>query len=62
MDYYKNWENLYRAASPEDREKSKIHWLKCHAENLKKENRNDLVIFSGKHLAIMAMIDNDGSY
>lgn len=61
MDYYENWKNLYKAASLEDRKKSKVHWLKCHAENLKRK-RDDLIIFSGKHLAIMAMIDNEGSY
>lgn len=60
MDYYENWKSLYKAASLEERNKSKVHWLKCHAENLE-SGRHDLIIHSAQILAHIAIVENERS-
>lgn len=50
-DFYKMYFYRYIEADPETRKKSFDYWMKKHAENMKKENRNDLYIFSGQILA-----------
>lgn len=59
MDFYKNWEAAFRACNQEDREKSKAHWLKCHAENLA-SGRLDMIIFSAQILAHIENVENEG--
>lgn len=61
MNFYKNWEYAFRACNQEDREKSKNHWLKCHAENLE-SGRYDLIIFGAQILAYIENVENERSF
>ena len=56
--YYRQWANAYRACTPEQREQSKTHWVKCHRENLK-SGREDLIMFSAAILAEIAIIEQE---
>ena len=58
MDFYRRYQELYLAADETLRQAAKKHWLKVHAENLEKENRNDLVIFSAQMLAAIMLAEN----
>ncbi len=57
MNYYKNYFLQYIAAPEAIREESRRHWLKCHAENVL-SGREDLIIFSAKILASIALADD----
>ena len=46
MDFYKRYYQMYLNANAETRAACKKHWMKIHAENKVKPNRNDLIIFS----------------
>lgn len=52
-------ENLrrYITESAAEREESRQHWLKCHAENIC-SGRDDLIIFSAKILAAISLADD----
>ena len=56
--YYKQWAEMYRKCSKEQRKASKKHWINVHRENLKSE-RNDLIMFSASILAMITMIENE---
>ena len=56
MDFYESYYARYMAAPPELRKAARDHWTKCHKKNLELK-RDDLIIFSAKILAIIAMID-----
>lgn len=58
MDFYKNQMENYRKASQEAKEASKRHWIRCHRENLN-SGRNDLIIFSARIIANMAIVDSE---
>ena len=57
MNYYKNYFLRYISASAAEREESRQHWLKCHAENIC-SGRDDLIIFSAKILAAISLADD----
>lgn len=56
MQYYDRYTEMYAALNSEDRKKSREHWQKCHAENVK-SGREDLTIFSAQILARIALVD-----
>ena len=58
MNFYENYRQMYKAATMEKRIESKKHWIKCHENNLK-SRRQDLIIFSGQILAMIAIVDNE---
>jgi len=49
MNYYKHYKECYKALDPEDRKKSRLHWLEIHEQNLT-EARPDLIMFSAQML------------
>lgn len=56
MNIYERFYEMYKNANEDLRKESKEHWLKCHSENVAAD-REDLIIFSARHLAIIAMIE-----
>lgn len=60
MDFYRRYQEMYLVADEKTRQAAKAHWLRVHAENLRKENRNDLVIFSAQVLAAILLVENGG--
>lgn len=57
MTYYKNWALAYNECNDEMKQKSREHWRKVHAENLK-DGRSDLYMFSAQILAAIELVDN----
>lgn len=49
MEYYKQYKKMYLLCDDEQRKESRMHWIKCHEENLA-ENRPDMVMFSAEIL------------
>lgn len=56
VDYYKQYAVRYMIADETTRKASKDHWTKCHARNIA-SGREDLIIFSAKILAAIALAD-----
>ena len=56
FDFYQNHAILYNESDEQTRQASREHWQKIHAENVK-SGRADMVMFSARLLADMAMID-----
>ena len=56
MDYYKTHAIRYLLADENTKKASWEHWRKCHAENIK-SGREDLIIFSARIIANMALVD-----
>lgn len=50
LSFYENQIIRYLESDSETRQKSKEHWLKCHAENVL-SGRDDLIMFTSKILA-----------
>ena len=56
MDFYKSYYFRYLAATKDERQAARNHWLKCHAENME-IGRKDLIIFSAQVLANIDLAD-----
>ena len=56
-DFYSNYLAMYLLADDEQRDESKKHWIRCHKENIK-SNRDDMICFSAKILALQAIADD----
>lgn len=56
QDFYKTYAENYRNTNSQERKEAREHWTRCHAANLEAE-RDDLIMFSAKILAVIATID-----
>lgn len=56
LSFYENQIIRYLESDSEIRQKSKEHWLKCHAENVL-SSRDDLIMFTSKILAAYTFAD-----
>ena len=56
FSYYESFAIRYHESGEDLRRRSREHWQRIHAENVK-SGREDLIVFSARHLAEMAMID-----
>ena len=58
MNYYERYYEMFKNSNAEMRKASKEHWLKCHSENVASK-REDLIIFSARILATIAMVESE---
>ena len=58
MNFYEQYFIRYMCASDDMRRECKAHWEKCHSANVA-SGREDLIIWSGKILSMIALADSD---
>ena len=56
-NYYHEYYERFLAADARTRAESKAHWIACHKKNIA-SGRDDLIIFSAKILAAIALAEN----